>query len=124
MKIYSVNEILEEKTTLHGQRVYLEGILTFETENISLLHWPKSERKSKSIWLEEGRGALRFNATGMKRLAGKKVIVLGEFQSKITSEHDNFYFGFGHLGMWSAKLVATEIHYYKRWHEANGTSET
>jgi len=124
MKIYSVNEILGEKTTLHGQRVYLEGVLTFETENISLLHWPKSERGSKSIWLEESKGPLRFNEIGMERLIGKKVIALGEFQSKITPEHDNFYHGFGHLGMWPAQLVITEIQYYKSWHEANGTTET
>lgn len=124
MNIYSINELLEMKDTLHGQRIYVEGVLVFDTENVVLEHWPKSERGEKSIWLEQSKGPLRFNPSGMESLSGKKVIALGEFQSKIELDNDNFYLGFGHLGMWPAQLVVTEVQYYKRWHEANGSSET
>jgi len=124
MKVYSVNEVLNDKSALHGQRIYIEEVLTFETENITLLHWPLSERGQSSIWLEESGGPLRFNRVGMEKLVEKKVIALGELQSKLPPEHENFYHGFGHFGMWSAQLVVTEIQYYKRWHEANGSTQT
>lgn len=124
MKIYTINEILADKARFHGQRINIEGVLVFDTENVALLHWPKSERGTKSIWLEQSGGPLRFNDPVMEKLAGKKVVALGELQSKITEEHDNFYHGFGHLGMWPAQLVVTELQYYKRWHEANGSVQT
>ena len=124
MKIYSVNEALNAKGALHGQCVYIERVLTFETENISLLHWPKPERRPKSIWLEESSGPLRFNSAGMEKLVAKKVIALGEFQSQLLTGHEKFYHGFGYFGMWLAQLVVTEIQYYKRWHEANGSIQT
>ncbi|WP_157939624.1 hypothetical protein, partial [Enterovibrio norvegicus] len=83
--------------------------------------WPLSERGQRSIWLKESEGPLRFNHAGMERLAAKKVIALGEFQSELSPDNENFYHGFGHFGMWSVQLVVTEIQYYKKWHEANGS---
>ena len=124
MKIHTINEVLSKKNDLDGQRIYVEGVLTYETENVCLEHWPKSERGRQSLWLEQSKGPLRFNQIGMEKLAGKKVIALGEFQSKVPTVNDNFYCGFGHLGMWPAQLVVTEIQYYKKWHEANGTNKT
>lgn len=72
MRIYSVNEALSLKYALHGRRVYIEGVLIFETENVSLLHWPKSERGQQSIWLQESSGPMCFNDQGMEKLVEKK----------------------------------------------------
>lgn len=77
MKLYSVNEALGLLNSLNGQRIYLEGLFCFETENISLSHWPKSEDKGQSIWVQEGTGVFRFNPEALEKLSGKKVVCLG-----------------------------------------------
>lgn len=72
MKLHSVNEVLDSLSALNGQCIYLEGLLRFETENISLSHWPKSEDKGRTIWLQEGSGVFRFNPEALEKLSGKK----------------------------------------------------
>ena len=124
MKLYTINEAFEKKESLQNQRIYIEGLLTFETEYISLSHWPKSEQSGNEIWIEETNGVFKFNFESMEKLSGKKVVCLGEFQAtKIPSTFDGDW-GFGHMGLWPAQIVATELVYYKTWHEANGTIET
>ena len=120
MKLWSVNEILEDKEHLHGQRVYVEGLLSFDIEDISLHHWPKTEQSSKSIWVEEGAGVFRYNIEALTKLRGKKVVCLGEFQSLITEKNVEWEWGFGHMSLWPAQIVATELVYYKKWYKANG----
>ena len=123
MKLHTVNELLENKEIFNGQRVYVEGLLTFETENISINHWPKSEQNRYGIWLSVGMGAFSLNQDALAKLSGKKVVCLGEFQADLTPSTVDGDFGFGHFSMWPAQIVATELVYYKAWHEANGTKE-
>ncbi len=120
MKPYTVNEVINLKTSLHGKRVYLEGLLRYGPEDISLLHWPKSEQKGLEVWIGIGAGAFCYNEEALVKLSGKRVVCLGEFQSTITEETVDFYWGFGHMGMWPAQIVATELVYYKRWYDAEG----
>ena len=68
MKLYSVNEVLENKEKLHGQRIYIEGLLSFDTEDISILQWPKSEQGDLGIWIEETNGAFKFNFSSLEKL--------------------------------------------------------
>ncbi len=124
MKLYSVNEALEKKHQLHGQRIYVEGLLSYDTEDISIMHWPKSEQGGLGIWIEETNGAFKFNYSSLEKLAGKKVVCLGQFQSESTSETFDGEWGFGHMSLWPAQIVARELVYYKKWHEANGTLKT
>lgn len=124
MKLYSVNEALSQKKELHGKTIYVEGLLQFGVENISILHWPKSEQDGRGVWIEETNGVFKYDFDVLKRLAGKKVVCLGEFCSEVTEETVEFYWGFGHMGLWPAQVVATELVYYKKWHEANGTLRT
>jgi len=121
MKLYSVNEAYELKDTLHNQHIYIEGLLTYEDDNISLSHWPKKEQKQHSIWIEETQGAFRYNHAALKKLSNKRVVCLGNFQSKITEETVDWYWGFGHLGYWGMQIVATELLYYKKWLQANNS---
>ena len=124
MKLYSVNEVLENKESLHGQRIYIEGLLSYDVEDVSLLHWPKAEQSEIGIWIEESNGAFKYSFESLDNLAGKKVVCLGEFQS--SSEADTFdgEWGFGHMSLWPAQLIATELVYYKKWQEANGIFKT
>ena len=124
MKLYSVNEALENKEQLQGQRIYVEGLLSFDVEDISLVHWPKAEQSGRGIWVEEGNGVFKYNFEALDKLAGKKVVCLGEFQSSNMSDTFDGDWGFGHMSLWQAQLIATELVYYKTWHEANGTLRT
>ena len=124
MKLYSVNAALKNRNQLHGDRIYIEGLLSFEFENISISHWPKAEQEGSGVWIAESNGVFRFNTDALEKFAGKKVVCLGQFQSSFESDMFDGPWGFGHFGLWSAQIVATEIVYYKKWHIANGTSET
>lgn len=124
MKLHTVNELLENKESFDGQQVYVEGLLTFGTENISINHWPKSEQNGYGIWLAVGTGAFGYNQDALSKLSGKKVVCLGKFQADLTPCTVDGEFGFGHFSMWPAQIVAAELVYYKAWHEANGTKET
>jgi hypothetical protein len=124
MKLYTVNELLQNKESFNGNRVYVEGLLTFETENISINQWPKSEQTGYGIWVQAEKGAFGYNIDSLNKLSGKKVVCLGEFQADLTPRTVDGDFGFGHFSLWPAQIVATELVYYKSWHEANGTSQT
>lgn len=124
MKLYTVNEALSKRKELNGKRVFIEGLLSFGYENISLLHWPKSEQVDAGIWVEETNGVFKYNFKSLEKLSGKKVVCSGEFQSvNIETEFDGEW-GFGHMSLWPAQIVATDLVYYKNWYEANGTSKT
>ncbi|MGH1441620.1 MAG: hypothetical protein ACRBBR_16015 [Cellvibrionaceae bacterium] len=124
MKAYSVNEALENKVKLQGQRIYVEGLLSYDVEDISLVHWPKAEQSDRGIWIEESNGVFKYNFEALETLAGKKVVCLGEFQSSNTSDTLDGDWGFGHMNLWQAQLIATELVYYKIWHAANCTLKT
>jgi hypothetical protein len=121
MKLYCVNETLENREKLHSQRIYIEGLLSYDVEEISLLHWPKSEQRYRGIWIDETNGVFKLNNSALEKLAGKKVVCLGEFQSANIEETFDGDWGFGHMSLWPARIVTTELVYYKTWHEANGT---
>ena len=118
LKLYSVNELLSKQEGLHNKQIYVEGILNFEFEDISLLHWPSSERENQSVWVEQGEGVFCFNEKKLKSLHARKIVCLGKIES-MKSE-----WGYGHMGLWSVQIIPREIVYYKKWYEANGNNET
>ena len=124
MKLYSVNEALDNREKLNGKRIYVEGLLSYDVEDITLVHWPKSEHRNRGIWIEETNGVFKFDFKALEKLAGKKVVCLGEFQTTNVPGTVDGSWGFGHMSLWNAQIVATELVYYKKWHEANGTLET
>jgi len=114
MKLYSVNELLENKEEFNGQRVYVEGLFEYGAKCISVCQWPKSEQVGGGIWVSKGNGAFGYNKDSLIKLSNKKVVCLGEFQADgDISSFDDFY-------SWFPGVVATELVYYKKWHEANG----
>lgn len=85
MQLLSVNDAIASIKHLHGQRIYVEGLLTYEYEDISISHWPKSEQYSDSdkstITIGVSyRSAFSFNHEAMERLAHKRVVVFGQIQ--------------------------------------------
>jgi len=120
MKLYTVNGAIDRCNELNGNRIYIEGLLTYEIEDISLSHWPKSEQRNNEIWIETGSGAFQLNPKSLEKLSGKKVVCLGQFQSTWSDNVDGMIFGFGHMGLWQAQILATELVYYKEWYAAAG----
>ncbi|OUS25535.1 hypothetical protein A9Q99_20970 [Gammaproteobacteria bacterium 45_16_T64] len=106
MEIYSVNEAVDRIESLDGFNVYLEGALSFEFEDMAIYHSVSSERRGRgygsSIWLEVN-DLLRFDRAVMEKWTGKKVLVEGVL---VQPDPD---FGAGHLGLWTATIVATDI---------------
>ena len=115
MRLYSVNELLSKQESLHGEQVYIEGILNFEFEDTSLLHWPSSDRGKQSIWLQEGEGVFCFNNKKLESLHARKIVCLGKVDSMKPE------WGYGHMNLWSVQIIPQEIVYYKKWYEANET---
>ncbi|MCC5639756.1 hypothetical protein LC593_28800 [Nostoc sp. CHAB 5844] len=68
MQLITVNNAIDYLDTLNAKYLYLEGLLTFEFENMCVSHWPKAEhRENSSIWLDVGIGAFRFNEPVLSR---------------------------------------------------------
>jgi hypothetical protein len=124
MKLLSVNEALENKGSLNKQRIYVEVLLTFDTEHIFIDHWTKTEQQGYGIWVEAGQGAFGYNVDALMKLSGKKVVCLGEFQADTTSKSFEGEWGFGHGCLWPAQIIATELVYYKKWYEVNSGTKT
>jgi hypothetical protein len=106
MKIYSVNEAVDNIELLNGSSIYIEGILSFEFENVSIYHSKSSERKDRgylsSIWLEVAKN-LTFDSAVMEKWSTRKVLVEGT----LVKPDPNF--GGGHMGLWPAEFIATDI---------------
>jgi hypothetical protein len=101
----SVNDIVTALPDFLGRFVYAEGILDYEFENISLNHWPKSERfGTSSLWIEADNPIFRMDATILSRWAGKRVVIWGEITE-----------GTGHLGSLPTTIRARRIELLKTW---------
>lgn len=120
MELITVNNAIDNLETLNGKYLYIEGLLIFEFENISINHWPKAERREpakgvayfaeSSIWLEVGSGAFSFNVRVLSRWSGKRVVVGGTLQKA-----DSLSGGAGHMSGWPAEILATQIELLKEW---------
>jgi hypothetical protein len=58
-------------------------------------------------------GVFSFNAEVMQRWSGKRVVVLGVFESIPPGEFDS-WLTFGHFSQWSARIVARRIDLLKK----------
>ena len=102
----TVNQAIDELSSLTGKDVSIAGILRFDFENVSINHSPSSERKDdyqSSIWLQAGFGSLGFDKSICERLNGKRVLVQG------TLFKANPEVGAGHMGLWPAELLARTL---------------
>jgi hypothetical protein len=102
----SVNQALERVAELEGQDISVQGILSFEFEDVCISHFPVGERKEgcrSSIWLSVGHGALGFDQDLCRRLIGKRVVVEGTLSAASNT------MGCGHMGLWPAELVARTL---------------
>lgn len=119
MNPISVNAALGRLTKNGSECIAVEGILCFEIENISLLHWPKAERCSEgyqsSIWIDADGPAFDFDQTILERWAGKRVVVLGTAERAEKSTMDGWELGFGHFGIWNTRIRARRIDLLKHW---------
>lgn len=106
MNIYSVNKAVDDIDLLDGKSIYLEGSLSFKFENVSINHHVHSEAKDReyqsSIWLQAD-AILQFDRRVMEKWSGKKVLVEG------TLVKPDPVFGAGHMGLWPATIVVTDI---------------
>lgn len=111
MEILSVNEAIDRVEALDGANIYLEGVLSYEFENVSIDHCVNSERRANgygsSIWLEVNH-VLKFDSRVMDKWSGKKVLVEGML------EKPDAEFGAGHMGLWHATIIATDIELSKK----------
>lgn len=111
MEIFTVNDALARLDVLNNRPIYLEGLLSFQFEDISLNHHPRAEYrdyKSSSIWIDLNYNILRFDSQVMNRWHGKRVMIEG-----ILQKPDSFFGGSGHMCLWSASIIATEIELFK-----------
>lgn len=108
MNPLSVNEALSRLDQLDGQPVVVSGALSFEFENVSLNHVPRSSRHENtyesSIWLSVGCGAIGFNEAVCERWHGKIVIVEGVLHVRDPK------MGAGHMGLWPATLLVQDMY--------------
>ena len=107
MEILTVNYAIDNLEILSNQPIYLKGILSFQFEDISINHYPKIEYRndgSSSIWIDVDYGILRFNEPVLSKWHGKRIIIEGILQPP-----DPCFGGVGHMSLWSASIVATEI---------------
>ena len=128
MKLFTVNEALEDRGERDGACLQIEGILNFETEDICLNHWPKAERHptpyESSIWIEADSAVFSANESVLSRWAGKRVVVLGVFNAapEKPPKFDGEVSGFGHFGLWPGKISARRIDLLKSWAREHATN--
>lgn len=78
VKLYTVNEAMQAGEALNNQRIYIEGLFSFDTEYIAIEHWPKAEQDlfdNSTIWIEESRGVFGCNVQSLEKLSGKRWFV-------------------------------------------------
>ena len=115
MKPLTVNEVLARLPELHGCCVLVEGVLTYEFECDSLVHWPKAECGAKSsLWMELDGEVFAFDDDIMRRWSGKRVVILGVIVKPEDTTMEGA-FGCGHMGMWPGAIRARRIDLLKRW---------
>ena len=107
LMIYSVNNAIKQLDILRNKPVLVTGTLSFLFEDVSLNHFPQKEYCNvlhSSLWIEIDRDILKFDRRVMKKWHTKKIIVEG-----ILYKADSFFGGTGHMCLWSASIIATEI---------------
>lgn len=120
MKILSVNQALEHARHKTGACLTVEGILSYEIEDIALYHWPKAEREdgqASSIWIECGSAVFTPNDEVLRRWNGKRVVILGTVDVAPESQMDGWDSGYGHFCMWPAQIHPRRIDLLKRWEQ-------
>jgi hypothetical protein len=103
----SVNETIENLTSLAGRDITVSGLFTFQFENVSISHWPKSESRgffASSIWISTGTGALQFDQKTCQLLSGKRVLIQGTLYGP-----DPRMGGCGHMSGWPAEILARTL---------------
>lgn len=118
MKPLPVNEAINQAHHLSEACIAIEGILTFEAENVSICHWPKAERKegyASSIWIDPDGAVFSFDERTMVKWSAKRVVVLGVIESSKESGFEGGGSGYGHFGLWPVRIRARRIDLLKRW---------
>lgn len=110
----SVNQLIDRLSELDGQAVEVTGLLTFEFENVSIGHFPKSERREiteeveppyyqSSVWLSFGSGSIQANEKILSKWVGKRVLVTGVLRGPRGPG------GCGHFGGWGCEIEPYSI---------------
>ena len=111
MQLLSVNQAIASATELHRQWVQLEGLFTYEYEDISIRHWTKAEQTNSSESsigiVVNYLGVFSFNHSVLARLSNKRVVVFGKLQNL----DDVDYMPFCPL----VQIVATRLESLKQW---------
>lgn len=118
MQPLSVNKAIARAHDLGGACVAIEGILTFETEDVSINHWPKAERGegcASSIWIDPDGVVFSLDEETLTKWSGKRVVVLGVIESSEESHVDGWENGVGHFGLWPVRIRARRMDLRKRW---------
>lgn len=111
MELWNINNAIENLDLLNKKPVYVEGLLSFEFENISVNHFPRIEYRDlshSSIWIGLDYNILRFDRRVMNKWHCKRVTVEGTLQKP-----DPYFGGTGHMCLWSASIIATDIMLFK-----------
>lgn len=113
MAAISVNDLVDRLDELQGKPIEVVGILTWETENCALWHFPKAERRGvsesdppverSSVWLSFGTGSLQPNERALKRWHGKRVSATGVVYGPRGPG------GCGHFGGWGCEIEPYSI---------------
>ena len=105
-----VNQAIDRIAELAGSPVAIDGLLSFEFENMSLEHLPKGERRddlshgyASSVWLAFSGGSMEPNETLLRRWSGKRVRVTGILHAPGPDG------GCGHMSMWRAEVQPYSI---------------
>jgi len=110
----NVNRVVDRIHDLHGKPVEVIGLLTFEFENTSIDHFPKTERRDiteevdpplyqSSVWLAFGTGSMRPNEQVLSRWNGKRVRITGIAYGPRGPG------GCGHFGGWACEIEPYSI---------------
>ncbi|WP_431258703.1 hypothetical protein ACQ86G_30220 [Roseateles chitinivorans] len=102
----SVNEALARLPELEGRDIRIEGVLSFDFEDVCVSHFPADERADgyrSSIWLWVGTGSLGFDREACRRLSGRRVVVEGSLSAATPT------MGCGHMGLWPAELLVRTL---------------
>lgn len=117
MNTLTVHEAIAQCRQRGALFVEVDGVLSLELEHRCLEHWPNAERGGyeSCIWLET-EGVFTANEKVLEGWSGKRVLVFGELEagpvwpSGVTP--DGVQMGFGHFGMYPARIKVRRI---ERW---------